>query len=227
MFWNEEEATDSYTAPDKIIDVLFKVKCKQIKLDHAWSLTNAISSILPWLKNEPQLSIHHIYIPQSGNGWTRSDDFENEIIQLSRRTRLKIRLPKNKLNEILSLSDKTILVDNDPLTFGSAEQFLLSTLTTIISRHVYIPHTEENEEEFLLQAQQQIQAMGIKVRKMLCGKSHQLQTANGPIMTRSLMIADITVEESILLQENGIGEYYHYGCGVFIPQKGITAVNES
>ena len=49
--------------------------------------------------------------------------------------------------------------------------------------------------------------------------------SDGFIKTRSLMIADISPEESILLQENGIGLYYSYGCGVFIPQKGITAVN--
>ena len=227
MFWNDEETINSYTVPDKVIDVSFKVKCKQIKLDHAWSLTNAIESILPSIKNEPQLSIQHIYIPQSGNGWTRSDDFDSEVIQLSRRTRVKIRIPTNRLDEILSLSGKTILVDGEALTFGQAEEFFLSTITTIISRHVYIPHTEDSEEEFLRLAQQQIQSMGIKVRKMLCGKSHKLKTPTGLIMTRSLMITDITPEESVLLQEHGIGEYYHYGCGVFIPQKAITAVNES
>ena len=61
---------------------------------------------------------------------------------------------------------------------------------------------------------------------MLCGKSHKLKTPDGFIKTRSLMIADITPEESILLQEHGVGDFYNYGCGVFIPQKGITAVNE-
>ncbi|NOQ78964.1 MAG: type I-MYXAN CRISPR-associated protein Cas6/Cmx6, partial [Gammaproteobacteria bacterium] len=56
-------------------------------------------------------------------------------------------------------------------------------------------------------------------------KSHQLKTPSGMIKTRSLMIADISPEESIRLQETGVGQYYSYGCGVFIPQKGITAVN--
>lgn len=225
MFWNEEEKPENFTAPDNIIDLSFKVSCKQIKLDHAWSLTEAMNELLPWLQDDPQSAVHHIYIPQSGNGWVRSDDFDDEVIQLSRRTRLKIRIPKHRLNDTQSLTGKTISVDGHELTFGQSDQQLLSTLTTIVARHVYIPETEEDENAFLREAHKQMQSLGINVRKMLCGKSHHLKTPNGVIKTRSLMIADITPEESIKLQENGIGHYYTYGCGVFIPQKGITAVN--
>lgn len=225
MFWSEEEKPEEFTVPDNVVDLSFKVNCKQIKLDHAWSLTEALSELLPWLKEEQQAAIHHIYIPQSGNGWIREDDFENEVILLSRRTRLKLRIPKSRLEDTQALTGKTIEVDGNPLSFGSSELQLLSTLTTLVARHVYIPDTRDDESEFLNVAHQQLQSMGIKVRKMLCGKSRQLKTPQGFIKTRSLMIADITPEESIRLQEQGIGEYYTYGCGVFIPQKGITAVN--
>lgn len=227
MFWNEEEKPEEFTAPDNVIDLSFKVTCKQIKLDHAWALTDAVSELLPWFKDEPQSAIHHIYIPQSGNGWIRSDDFTDEIIQLSRRTRLKLRIPSHRLQETLTLSGKTISVDGHKLTFGQAEQYLLSTLTTIVARHVHIPGTDNDEQAFLQAVSSEIKAMDIKVRKMLCGKSHQLKTPDGIIKTRSLMVADITPEESIRLQENGVGKFYSYGCGVFIPQKGITAVNSS
>lgn len=227
MFWNEEEKPEEFTAPDNVIDLSFKVTCKQIKLDHAWALTEAIYQLLPWLKDEPQSAIHHIYIPQSGNGWVRADEFADEVIQLSRRTRLKIRIPKSRLEDTRSLTGKTIIIDGYELTFGQCDQQLLSTLTTIVARHVHVPGTDDDEEAFLHLINEQIQSMGINVRKMLCGKSHQLKTPEGMITTRSLMIADITPEESIQLQENGIGDYYTYGCGVFIPQKGITAVNSN
>ena len=169
--------------------------------------------------------MHHIYIPQSGNGWIRPDDFDDELIQLSRRTRLKIRIPHHKLTELQSISGETISIDGNDLTFGQSEVHLLSTMTTIVARHVHVPETDEDEQAFLLAVQKQINEQGIQVRKMLCGKSHQLKTPSGMIKTRSLMIADISPEESIRLQETGVGQYYSYGCGVFIPQKGITAVN--
>lgn len=228
MFWNEEEKPDEYQAPDNVIDLSFKVSCKQIKLDHAWALTEALTELLPWFKDDPQAAIHHIYIPQSGNGWVCADTSNDELIQLSRRTRLKIRIPVTRRQEaVQSLTGKTISIDGNDLTFGQSEQHLLSTMTTIVARHVHIPETDDNEEAFLQDIHKQVKAMGINVRKMLCGKSHQLQTPGGIIKTRSLMIADISPEESICLQENGVGHYYSYGCGVFIPQKGITAVNAS
>ncbi len=225
MFWSEDKKPGESKAPENIVDLSFKVSCKQIKLDHAWALTDALSDIVPWFKEEDQAAIHHIYIPQSGNGWLRPDDFEDELIHLSRRTRLKIRIPHHKLEDLQIISGKTISIDGNELTFGRSELHLLSTMTTIVARHVYIPGTDDDEELFLQTAQQQINALGIQVRKMLCGKFHQLKTPSGTIKTRSLMISDISPEESIRLQEYGIGQYYNYGCGVFIPQKGITAVN--
>ncbi len=225
MFWNEEEKPAEYTVPDNVIDLSFKVSCKQIKLDHAWALTNAIGDILPWFKDDPQTAIHHIYIPQSGNGWVRSDQFNDELIQLSRRTRLKLRVPMSRKADTQTITGQTISIDGNKLVIGQSEQHSLSAMTTIVARHVHVPETDDNEEAFLKEIHKQINAMGINVRKMLCGKSHQLKTSNGLIKTRSLMIADISSEESIHLQENGVGHYYSYGCGIFIPQKGITAVN--
>ncbi|MCK5696941.1 MAG: type I-MYXAN CRISPR-associated protein Cas6/Cmx6 [Gammaproteobacteria bacterium] len=226
MFWSEEESPDKFIVPDTIIDLSFKVSCKQIKLDHAWSLTEALSQLLPWFKEDPQCAIHHIYIPQSGNGWARSDNLEgkhDDQIHLSRRTRFKIRIPRSRLAQAQSINGQSIMVDNNKLTFGASDIHLLSSMTTIVARHVYIPDTDNDEETFLKQAQQQINALDIQVRKMLCGKTHQLNTSMGSIKTRSLMIADISPEESLHLQEHGVGDYYSYGCGIFIPQKGISS----
>ncbi len=223
MFWSDDKNPEQFQVPKNVVDLSFKVSCKQIRLDHAQALTNAICDLLPWFRDEPQAAVHHIYIPQSGNGWLCSDS--DEVIQLSRRTRLKIRIPHNRCAEVREISGKTISIAGNQLTFGSAETFLLSTITTLVARHVYIPDTEDDEQAFLQQAQQQINHLGIQVRKMLCGKAHRLDMPAGLIKTRSLMVADISPEESIKLQEQGIGDYYHYGLGIFIPQKGIAAVN--
>ena len=39
------------------------------------------------------------------------------------------------------------------------------------------------------------------------------------------MIADLTKEHSILLQDVGIGQGRIYGCGIFLPHKSIDAVS--
>ena len=40
-----------------------------------------------------------------------------------------------------------------------------------------------------------------------------------------LMVADLTPEAAIKLQQEGLGEGRKFGCGLFLPQKGIKAVN--
>ncbi|OOY42428.1 hypothetical protein BOV91_06980, partial [Solemya velum gill symbiont] len=51
-------------------------------------------------------------------------------------------------------------------------------------------------------------------------------TPDGPIESRSLMLADLLTEETLKLQEVGLGPGRHMGFGIFIPHKGIEAVNK-
>ena len=61
---------------------------------------------------------------------------------------------------------------------------------------------------------------------MLCGKSAHFNFDGQLIKTRSLMLADLSTEDSLISQNNGLGDHYLFGFGVFIPQKGIKAVNQ-
>jgi hypothetical protein len=81
-----------------------------------------------------------------------------------------------------------------------------------------------DEDEFLHWVVDRLAERDIKVRKMLCGMGHNIQTHEGEVSTRSLMIADLDKPTSIALQEEGIGSLRHYGCGIFLPHKGIKAV---
>ena len=59
---------------------------------------------------------------------------------------------------------------------------------------------------------------------MLPGKITVIDTPDGPLATRSLMLADLSAEESLRLQQRGLGHGRYFGCGLFIPYKGIKAV---
>ena len=73
---------------------------------------------------------------------------------------------------------------------------------------------------------EQLRDLGIKVRKLLCGRSHSIRSPDGDLHTRSVMLADLEVEEAMILQQRGIGKHKMMGCGLFIPHKGIRAVHE-
>ena len=62
---------------------------------------------------------------------------------------------------------------------------------------------------------------------MLGGITHKMNFPAGPVFTRSLMVAELQPEQSVRLQQLGLGDGRTIGCGLFLPHKGIAAVKES
>ena len=225
MFWTEDNQADNeFTIPDNIIDVVFDIKCKMLPLDHAHALSEAVLEHLPWLLDEPCAGIHQIYGAESGNGWLRPEDPENEILVISRRQKMTLRIPKTRLDDVAKLQGQTLPIAQYSLTVGKFKQRKLSDLPTLFARYV-VSRSGQDEDTFLREAAGQLQSMGITVRKMMAGRERLIRTPDKVICTRALMLADLEQEHSVLLQEQGLGEGRILGCGLFLPQKGITAVN--
>ena len=66
---------------------------------------------------------------------------------------------------------------------------------------------------------------GISIKKAICGKTKIMIIEGKNQFTRSLMIADLSKDHSILLQDLGIGSGRIYGCGILLPHKSIDAVS--
>ena len=226
MFWEEKKSDQPYQVPDDIVDLAFKINCKCLPLEHARALSMAIHKALPWIADEEQAGIHLIHGAESGNGWMRPEDPANELLYLSRRTRMTLRLPKDRLEDAASLSGQTLRVDGYELEVGDSIVKMLSTQSTLFSRYVVSMETE-SEDAFLRRVHGGLQKMGINVSKLLCGKTHILQGHYGDIFTRSVMLAELKPEESVTVQQQGIGEGRKLGCGLFIPHKGIAPVKGS
>jgi len=227
MFWNEEQAKKpDFVVPDDVIDLAFRVGCPTLPLDHAHALSRAVLEVLPWLDDDPQAGLHLIHGAASGNGWYRPEDTGSQVLHLSRRTRMRLRIPRQRLDDARKLTGKTLDVAGHPLKVGDSEIFLLSSLSTLFARYV-ITDADRDEQAFLEQAQQELCELDIKCRKMLGGISHTLEFPDGPVHTRSLMLADLEPEQSVLLQQHGLGPGRSFGCGLFLPHKGIKPVNDS
>ncbi|MGD9164124.1 MAG: type I-MYXAN CRISPR-associated protein Cas6/Cmx6, partial [Chromatiales bacterium] len=69
MFWQEETDEEQYVVPDDVVDLIFKIKCRTLPVDHAWPLSEAIHQALPWFAEERQAGLHLIHGADSGNGW--------------------------------------------------------------------------------------------------------------------------------------------------------------
>ena len=226
MFWNEqEEKSQQYIVPDDVVDLSFKVQCKQLPLDHAYELSQAIQQKLPWMMDEAHAGIHLIHGAESGNGWIRPEE-PDAILCLSRRTRFMLRIPKHRVEEANKLAGQNLNVAGNELMLSAPNQKSLSALTTIFARYIVTDQVED-EEEFLNQAAKLLGEKGITVKKMMSGRTHVLRIPEGDLFTRSLMIDGLEVEESVYLQQHGLGVGRLLGCGLFLPHKGIDAVGEA
>ena len=225
MYWTQDETPADLRVPDDVVDVLFALECRQIPVDHAFALSEALCAAIPWLADDPEVGIHDVHVAGSQNGWERPVHGTDSFIQPSRRTKLAIRSPRARVDRLLAeLTGAKLRVAGCPLTIGSGKVRLLSKETTLFARHV-VGAANEDEESFLARCAQDMARMDIRMRKALCGKAAGLATPAGPIQARSLMVASLTVAESIRLQQRGLGPKRLLGCGIFIPHKGIDPVN--
>jgi len=226
MFWTEEnDAVEEFSVPDDVLDVAFTIKCRTLPVDHAWSLSSRLLEVLPWLGEEEQAGVHLIHGAASGNGWYRPEETPNALLHLSRRARLRLRLPRHRLDDACELSGKTLDIGGHTLRVGASEVHRLNALPTLFSRYV-ITREAVDEEEFLQQALERLEKLDIDCRKLLCGITHTFAFPDGPVFTRSLMVADLKPEHSVRLQQAGLGEGRKRGCGLFIPHKGIKPVKQ-
>ena len=226
MFWTEKEADKTYVVPDDIVDLAFKISCKCLPLEHSNALSKALIQQLPWLEDEQLAGIHLIHGAESGNGWIRPEDTANEILYLSKRTRMTLRLPQKRVEQARELTGTNLDIDGYSLTVGEASVKLLSTSSTIFSRYV-VSAEDEPEDQFLKHVYTDLKSMGVDVNKILCGKSHALNTEEGPLFTRSVMLAELGQEDSVKVQQLGLGPHRKLGCGLFIPHKGIAPVKQT
>jgi len=219
MFWQEEVDEAQFLVPDTVVDMIFKIKCPTLPVDHAWALSEAIHHELPWFSDETQTGLHLIYGAESGNGWERPSQGD-EPLYLSRRTPLILRLPKERVEDAHALTGKTLNISGHELQVGEAHTRLLSMTTTLYCRHM-VAEKDHSEEEFQHIAIEQLQALGLGFKKILCGKGTLFSTPQGGLSTQSLMVAGLSLDDAVTLQELGLGPLRSRGFGLFIPHKTV------
>ena len=150
----------------------------------------------------------------------------NDLLYLSRRTRLILRVPQQRLAAAQRLSGHTLMVAGQTMKVEQAVIRPLSTHTTLFSRYLAFDETLE-ENVFLARMQRELAAVDVQPKKMLCGIERVIVTPAKAIHARSLMVAELTVEQSLRLQQHGLGRLQHLGCGLFIPHKDIREVGQA
>ncbi|MBT4462404.1 MAG: type I-MYXAN CRISPR-associated protein Cas6/Cmx6 [Gammaproteobacteria bacterium] len=215
--WEEEEKVEEKSM---MADVAFKIECKILPYDHVSELSNAITNLAPWMLENKSIGVHTLHGPDFGNGWVRS---EKDQIFLSKRTRLILRIPKTDIDKVRLIEGSTLNVLKNDIKIGISIVKPFLVVKDLICRSV-LCDPDQTEENFLLEIKNQLSVHGIHIKKAICGKTKSIILMGKHKFTRSLMIADLSKEHSILLQDLGIGGGRIYGCGILLPHKSIDAV---
>jgi len=223
MYWQETDDKDSFAVPTEIQDLSFRTRGRRLPLDHAHELSTAILAILPWMMSEPDAGIHLIHVAESGNGWMRPVDPGTELLHLSRRTKLTLRVPEQRFPDAELLVGTVLDIGGHELAVGESSKKLLNPLPTVFSRYV-VDQSDGDEHAFVERVVSELGKLDIKVRKLLCGKKHEFKLPDQSVPVRSVLLADLTPTESIKLQQHGLGPMRLLGCGLFLPHKGVAAV---
>lgn len=226
MYWEETEEQDPVAVDDQVVDLAYGISCRSLPVDHAYPLSQALQAALPWLAEEELAGMHPIHVAESGNGWMRPQEAD-ALLYLSRRTKLVLRVPAARAGDAEALVGQTLDVAGNTLKVNDVSQRPLSRITTIFSRYVAAEDDGGREEAFLEGVVAALKEMNIRPRKMLCGIAKTVATPGGPIHTRSLMMAELGVDESLRLQEYGLGPHRLLGCGLFLPHKDIKEVGKA
>jgi len=225
-----QETTDSQQPlRARMTDVVFRIDCRQLHVDHAAALANAVCEYVPRIKESNFSGIHPIHVAGSQNGWERPED-SAEFLLLSKRTRFRIRTESEFAEQLMAkLNGVTLDVDGMPLLINSAHIKSITPSNTLFSRYAYF-EAEKNiadESAFVQRIIDYCHSVEFAPTKILCGRVHSIKTNKGLRVTRSVMLADVPTKASIVLQDTGLGDGRTMGCGLLIPHKDTSAVSDS
>jgi CRISPR-associated protein Cas6 len=193
------------------VDLVFSVRGNSIPHDHGFLLWRELRACLPWLDAETQVGIHTI------RGAPGNDD----MLLLTQRAKLVLRLPQARVADAQSLNGRQLDLDGCMLQIGAATQRPLLAFATLYSHLVCTG--SDDELAFLRDITAQLGQINVAC-KLLCGKRRALRAGQTEVRGYSLMLHDFKLGQSTLLQQVGLGGHRKLGCGIFVPHKSIAAV---
>jgi CRISPR-associated protein Cas6 len=189
---------------DPYVDLCFRLTGSSVPLDHGYALYAALSAALSTVHQARWLGVHPL------NGLPVGRELE-----LSRTSRLRLRLPATKIADVIPLAGKRIEVNNQVLQLGVPEVHPLRPAAALGARLVNIKGFEE-AEAFHQAALRQLTALGIR-GQLSVGRRRVMRIKDKTIVGFQATVIGLTPEESITLQQHGLGGRRLMGCGLFIP----------
>lgn len=192
-----------------MVDVAFALEGAVVPREHRRSLTAALEAALPWLADLRHAWLHRINV-SAGDG---------ELALLSGRSRLMLRLPRERAGDVGALSGAELTIGGHALRLGAPRVRELLPHGTLYSH--LVAAGDASEVGFLDAMASELEALAVPCR-CICGR--QLAAEAGTLRGFSLMLDGLSRSASLRILESGLGPDRRFGCGIFIPHKSAVAV---
>jgi CRISPR-associated protein Cas6 len=201
-----------------IIEMRYPVLGTTLPTDHGYPLFSAISRLIPWV-HQPTSKVRFAPIPGVREA--------PALIRLSRESRLRIRLPAEEIPRLLPLAGKSLAVGKHRMRLGVPEVASILPAPELRARIVVFRLENIEPDYFLETVRARLAASAIggdpEVSRILSGpregepRRRVLRIKGRRLIGFALEVVGLNSEDSVRLQENGLGSRGHLGCGYFLP----------
>jgi CRISPR-associated protein Cas6 len=200
-----------------MLDALFRARGELLSAEHHYPLLAALSEVVPE-SHLPGAELR--FAPINGEPGGKG------MIRLLDRSRLRVRLPADRVALVLPLAGRTIRVGEQRITLGVPSVASLTPAPTVAARTVTFKNSTE-PGPFLATARRKLDELGVSGVPGIplirdgerAGQPRRkvLRIKGQRIVGFALQVEGLTAEESLLLQEKGLGGRCRMGCGFFLP----------
>lgn len=206
---NQHELTELHLP---YVELSFGVVGETLPADMGYGLYSAVTHLCPEIHQQSGISIQTI---------TGFPDKQGKIY-LSDNSRLRVRLPVDKIPLLYRLAGKSLKIGVHQIRLGIPKVFMLQPIAKLRSRIVVIKGFQE-PKSFLEAAKRQLEALEISgttiIPSNLTGDPDRkvIKIKCYSIVGFGIEISDLNEEDSIKLQMIGLGGKRRMGCGIFVP----------
>lgn len=187
------------------IDLQFQVFGKTLKVDHGYAIFSAVSEILPDFHDTENVAAGLIRGKYIGDG----------LLSIAPSSLLVFRLPVDFVAQYINLAGKTLDIDGYKLRVGVPNSRILVPATALYS-HLVTTKNGQDQKRFEREIANQLNKLACK-GKVSVGKRRTFNVHGRQVVGYSVLVSELTADESITVQENGLGGRCKMGCGFFAP----------
>ncbi len=191
-----------------VIDLAFKISADQpIRVDHGYALFAALSKLSRRFHDAERIGVHSI----------KGQQIRGRRVRLTEFSRLTIRTPANLIPGWLGIVGDTLCVGDSEIRVCAPELQPIEARSSLYCRLVTIKNGIE-KHRFTSELCRQFSSISCAMLpEFAIGKRRTVRIRGKEVVGYEVIAEGLTAQDSISLQEFGLGGRRHMGCGIFLP----------